>query len=318
MLGVTATKQDGFTTVVFSQKSSEPVPEPRAVSASRRTRLYRRGLDQALRTVAVLQTTLDLDQLIKLFSREVSAEVPHSSIQYQNESQEINIISGRAAKQIHTFELIVEDKAIGQITFSRGKPFSDREAAQLEYMLCSLVYPLRNALQYKRAFRASMTDPLTGIYNRSVMESALNRESGLALRHKTPLSLIILDIDNFKHINDTYGHQAGDELIIALSQTISKELRKTDMLARYGGDEFTILLSNTDRLGATTLANNLRKKIESTSYSVNDEELDITVSIGVSTSQDSDNTSNDLFLRADEALYQAKREGRNRVQTACD
>jgi len=315
MLGITANTQDGITTVIFSQKNSALVPEPSATANASRRGLNRRGLDQALRTVAVLQTTLEIEQLIKLFSREVSDSIPHSSITFQNEKLEADVTTGRVAKYPHNFELIVENQTLGQLTFTRGKAFTEREAALLEYMLCSLVYPLRNALQYRHAFNASITDPLTGVYNRKVMEASLGRESGLSRRHKTALSLILLDIDNFKNINDSYGHETGDELIKAIAQTISHELRKTDMLARYGGDEFTILLSNTNRRGATTLANNLREKIESTTYTVNDTELGVTVSIGVSSTMTS-SKKDDLFSRADEALYKAKNEGRNCVHVS--
>lgn len=316
MLGITANTQDGVTTVVFSQKDSELVPEP-ITDASRRSGQNRRGLDMALRMVGVLQTTLEIEQLIKLFSREVSSSVPHSSVTYINTDLDINLTSGRIAKHTRTFELIVENETLGQVTFTRGKPFASRESAMLEYVLCSLVYPLRNALQYKHAFRASMTDPLTGVYNRSVMEAALSREAGLSRRHKTALSLIVLDIDNFKHINDTFGHHTGDELIKAIANTITEDLRKTDMFARYGGDEFTILLSNTNRRGATTLADNLRKKIEACSYAVNELEFSVTVSIGISSTMTASKRT-DLFLKADEALYQAKREGRNRVHVSTD
>ena len=315
MLGTIASTQNGITTVIFSQRDSELIPEPKATSSASRRGQNRRGLDQALRTVAVLQTTLEIEQLIKLFSREVSASIPHSSVTFQNEKLDIDVSSGRIAKFPRNFELIVENQTLGQLTFTRGKAFTERESALLEYMLCSLVYPLRNALQYKHAFNASMTDPLTGVYNRKVMETSLGRESGLSRRHKTALSLVLLDIDNFKNINDNYGHEAGDELIKAIAQTISHELRKTDMLARYGGDEFMILLSNTNRRGATTLANNLRKKVESTNYTINDTEFKVTVSIGVSSTMTS-SKKDDLFSRADEALYQAKREGRNRVNVA--
>ena len=132
-------------------------------------------------------------------------------------------------------------------------------------------------------------------------------------RYKTPVSLIVLDIDRFKKVNDKFGHDAGDELIKTLAKTVAKCLRETDMLARYGGDEFVILLSNTRRKGAMTLAEHIRQKVAD-SVAVS-EEMPITVSLGVATIKNKDGGS-DLFTRADQALLLAKKEGRNRAQFA--
>ncbi|MFQ5994874.1 MAG: GGDEF domain-containing protein [Acidiferrobacterales bacterium] len=270
---------------------------------------------KALRTVAVLQTTLELEQLARLFSREVSATVSHSSVHYRNEEDDINLTVGRSAKHARTFRLIVEKQELGQLTFTRGKPFTQKETALLEFLLCSLAYPLRNALRYKNAFQASLTDPLTGVYNRTVMEAALPRETSLARRHKTSLSLVLLDIDDLKAVNDQYGHKIGDHLIRTVAESVAKSLRRSDIFARFGGDEFAMLLSNTGRRGATVLAENIRRQIEGAVCAVNGNRIRSTVSMGIAalTARDNDKT---LFARADEALYQAKRAGRNCVKAA--
>lgn len=299
-----------ITQVVFPGKLSEFAFKPE--SSNRRSGEHRRGFDRALRTIAVLQTTLELEPLIRLYSREINSLLPHSSIHFKSDSGELETTTGRPAKQQITFELLVEKKKLGHLSYSRGTAFSEREQAMAEYLLCSLVYPLRNVLRYRQALEASLTDPLTGIYNRSVMATALSREAGLSRRHKTTLSLIVLDIDGFKPINDTYGHEFGDELIQQLAGVLGEELRTTDLLSRYGGDEFTVLLSNTDEKGARILATNIRKRIDNTRFVIQGQEISVTVSIGIASSR-SGIQSEDLFNRADDALYMAKKCGRNRV-----
>lgn len=298
-------------TVDFSGKTAGHITD----AAWLKTQASGRGLDKALRTVAILQTTLELEQLAKLFSREVGTSVPHSSINYSNDKPEIDLTVGRTAKHACTYRLIVERRSLGQVTFTRGKPFTEKEGATLEFLLSSLAYPLRNALQYEHAFHASVTDPLTGIYNRAAMEAALRREISLARRHHTPLSLIIMDIDGLKKVNDNYGHTAGDQLIRAVVDAVCGSLRETDLVSRYGGDEFTILLNNTARRGALVLAENVRKKIENVTCQFEDNTIKVTVSMGVA-SLTSRGKHAGLFVRADQALYEAKRRGRNCIKVA--
>jgi len=272
-----------------------------------------RGFDKALRTVAVLQTTLELEPLVRLFSREIGASVPHSSLNYSNDEPAIDLTVGRVARHLCTFRLIVEKQNLGQVTFTRGKPFNEKESALLEFLLSSLAYPLRNAVQYENAFQASLTDPLTGIYNRTAMEAALRREICLARRHRTPLSLIIMDIDDLKQVNDKYGHAIGDQLIKAVAEAVCGSLRETDLVSRYGGDEFTILLNNTARRGATVLAENIRKKIQGVACQFENKTINVTVSMGVASLTGRDKHIG-LFARADQALYDAKRQGRNCIK----
>ncbi|MFQ5546246.1 MAG: GGDEF domain-containing protein [Acidiferrobacterales bacterium] len=309
------TNQSGTAkTVDFSGKSVGRIASA-AWLKTRPNGSSQRGFDKALRTVAVLQTTLELEQLAKLFSREVSASVPHSSIHFSNDEPEIDLTVGRTAKHTCTFRLIVEKQSLGQVTFTRGKSFTEKEDAMLEFLLSSLAYPLRNALQYENAFQASLTDPLTGIYNRTAMEAALHREISLARRHRTPLSLIIMDIDGLKQINDKYGHATGDQLIKDVVEAVCGSLRETDLVSRYGGDEFTILLNNTARRGAAILAENIRKQIQSVACQFDDKTIKVTVSMGVASLTRRDKYSG-LFARADQALYDAKRQGRNCIKVA--
>jgi len=157
-----------------------------------------------------------------------------------------------------------------------------------------------------------LKDPLTGVNNRAAMDSTLSRELELARRHKTPLTLVTLDIDKFKRINDTHGHLAGDHVLKNVVNTVAECIRSSDILFRYGGEEFTIILSNTGIRGATLLAERIRKAIESRTITVNNQRIPLTISIGLATADASD-THESLFDKADAALYQAKSAGRNCV-----
>ena len=185
---------------------------------------------------------------------------------------------------------------------------------QLEHAVCALIYPLRNALTYLAALRAAHRDPLTGTSNRAALNNSMLREVELARRHSTSLSMIVVDIDLFKSINDTYGHSVGDDVICSLTGIIDKIIRKSDMLFRFGGEEFVVLLSNTNREGALLLAERIRRGVEQTSVRTERRTIPITVSLGVATLAATDSAQS-LFEKADKALYIAKSEGRNCVRS---
>ncbi len=275
----------------------------------------KRTLHDALQLIALLQTTLDLEGLLRIFSREVNSCVSHSGLTYQHPGHNIAIAIGRAARQRCHFDLLVEGQDLGSLTFMRGSAFSDTDIALLEYLLSALVYQLRNALLYHRAMQATLTDPLTGTYNRNFIQQTLRREVGLARRYQAAFSLLVMDIDHFKQVNDRYGHDAGDQVLCAVANTIRETLRETDMLVRYGGDEFVVLLSNTPRHGAARLAHKVQDAITSNAYMIDGAPMRVHVSIGVASLLKTD-TCQTLFCRADSALLEAKRSGRNGVTVA--
>lgn len=157
--------------------------------------------------------------------------------------------------------------------------------------------------------RLSETDSLTQIYNRLKFNELFKLELRRAHRYKSPLALIIFDIDHFKRINDLQGHLAGDAVLVELTQTVKKHLRSTDVFARWGGEEFVVLATETGAGGAIALAEKIREAIEGHRFG---DSGTITCSFGVAEYQEGDDTDT-LSRRADEALYDAKREGRNRV-----
>jgi diguanylate cyclase (GGDEF)-like protein len=158
------------------------------------------------------------------------------------------------------------------------------------------------------------TDDGTGLYNRRRLLEQLAAEIARARRYGEILSCLMLDIDHFKQINDSYGHQAGDEVLRQIGAVLKDSLRVTDFVARYGGEEFTIVLPRTDRVGAGRVAENLRERLKANLFEISGELLHLTVSIGIASCTKFDNLDvREVILRADKALYLAKHSGRNCV-----
>lgn len=169
----------------------------------------------------------------------------------------------------------------------------------------------------------AITDSLTGCYNRRFLMQQLEHEVLLNLRYRIPFSIFLFDIDFFKHINDQYGHLAGDEVIRRTAEIVKNQLRRTDILARYGGEEFTVYLPHTNREQAERLAERIMAAVEGNRIDSDHERISITISMGVVTEDNFDQQVDDvkeylrgLFSRVDSALYKAKNEGRNRAVIA--
>ena len=161
----------------------------------------------------------------------------------------------------------------------------------------------------------AVIDGLTHLYNHRFFQESLAKHLSLSKRNKRTLSLLFIDVDHFKHYNDTHGHPEGDNVLKALAELMSKRLRTSDLIARYGGEEFVILLPETNKAGALVVAENLRKSVES--HTFKDEESQplgkVTISIGVAVFPETATEESDLIRKADQALYKAKNEGRNHV-----
>jgi diguanylate cyclase (GGDEF)-like protein len=270
---------------------------------------------QLLQLTNRLQASLDVKDIINSFSEDVQAMVSHDYIQYQHGKQEIDITLGKKARHCLNYQLTVNQKPLGTLAISRRSKFSEEESQQLEDLLCILLYPLRNALLYHSAVAAARKDTLTGVANRAAFDDSLVREIDVARRHQRELGIIVIDIDHFKHANDTYGHATGDCLLQALSHCADQTIRSSDMLFRYGGEEFVAILPSTTEKGAKLLAERVRRNIESLECFCEGHAIKLTASLGVTTLRDGD-TADSFFRRADEALYRAKSQGRNQTCVA--
>ena len=167
---------------------------------------------------------------------------------------------------------------------------------------------------YKQTRHLSLTDGLTGLYNRRHFEANLEREFLRAKRYKNALSIAMIDVDFFKKVNDTYGHACGDYVLKEIAFLINEAFRKTDMVFRYGGEEFVVILTETDSDNAVVPLERLRKAVESNKFKYNNQNLNITISIGVSSNLENTNSPWEFFELADKALYEAKENGRNQVR----
>jgi diguanylate cyclase (GGDEF)-like protein len=166
----------------------------------------------------------------------------------------------------------------------------------------------------ERLQELSEMDTLTGAYNRRHFMQIFDQAFSIAKRYKTKLSVLHIDIDKFKEINEKYGHDAGDAVLKEFVIFCKDNLRQSDLFARYGGVEFIVLLQNTPSLGAAIIAERFRARIEEMSVTYEKQTIHFTISIGISQALDNDTSSTAVISRADIALYQAKKKGRNQIE----
>jgi two-component system, cell cycle response regulator len=161
----------------------------------------------------------------------------------------------------------------------------------------------------------AITDGLTGLYNRRYMETHLGSLVEQAASRGKPLTILVLDIDYFKAINDGHGHDAGDDVLREFATRIRKSIRGIDLACRLGGEEFVIVMPETDMAVAAIVAERLRRRIASEPFGIAQgaKAIDVTISIGIATLDTADDNASTILKRADQALYRAKRDGRNRV-----
>lgn len=169
------------------------------------------------------------------------------------------------------------------------------------------------AAYHDEIYRLTTVDGLTQIYNRRYFEETLERELARCNRYSRALSLVLIDIDYFKKVNDSFGHLAGDHILKQLASTIKTRIRREDILSRYGGEEFSLLLPEVDLAGASTLAEKTRRVIEKHRFEFDHQHIPVTVSVGVATVDGTQADAQDLIRAADAKLYEAKGAGRNRV-----
>lgn len=261
---------------------------------------------------SALQTSLEFTELIAIFNSKIEVLIPHSAYTYINKEFDLEIKVGVFSKHSCSYKLKVEDQSLGELMLMRNSRFHDQEIKLLETLLCCLIYPLRNATLYQQARKMAYTDPLTQIYNRTAFHEFLLCEIGLASRYQKALTIIFLDVDHFKQINDDYGHSWGDYALTSVAKNIKSHLRSGDRVFRFGGEEFVVLLSNTNLDGAFHLAERIRETIASHVLVFDMSIVKMTASFGISILLD-DDTPDSFVKRADSAMYTAKKNGRNQV-----
>jgi diguanylate cyclase (GGDEF)-like protein len=211
--------------------------------------------------------------------------------------------------------LRMRDEPPAVLTLHRfhGAGFTERDHEVAQALSPMFASALDNLRRFSRAEELSITDGLTGVYNYRYLRSALDKEVARARRFREKFAIIMLDVDHLKEYNDVHGHLRGSEVLRRLAQVVMGELRTSDVIAKYGGDEFVIILPQTDREGARTLAERIRAAVEVHEFPGEEEGMRITSSMGIAQFPEDGELTRDLLESADNALYDAKRSGRNRV-----
>jgi len=218
-------------------------------------------------------------------------------------------------------KVILEDLGSTNGTFCNGIRVDRRELSDGDKIMVGSTTILKftyhdylDEVFQRQMYESALRDGLTKVFNKKYFTDYLEKEFAYAARHNSPLALIFLDIDFFKRINDTYGHPAGDFVLAELSQMMVNLVRTEDVLARFGGEEFTVLCRGTDLGGSKIVAERLRRAVEARAFTFGGKTIPVTISLGIAAIPDSGINDHSAFLAAaDKALYEAKRTGRNRV-----
>jgi diguanylate cyclase (GGDEF)-like protein len=233
----------------------------------------------------------------------------------RKELEQIPVIILTAEDDLDRKAEILERGASDYVT----KPFHEKELLARVRIHTKLKILQDELLEKNAQLEAlSVTDPLTGLANRRRLMTRLEEEVARARRYKTPLSVVMIDIDHFKLVNDTYGHAMGDEVLRNIGAMLKTGVRTTDLAARYGGEELTLVLSHTDLSTAMQVAETLRQKFANLDHQLDGTSLRKTASMGVAAREGEGDLpdAETLLKKADEALYRAKQGGRNRVEAA--
>ena len=215
-----------------------------------------------------------------------------------------------------TIPLMIEQEIVGVLNINDVDQDSFN-VGDLDFILSLsefIAMSISNAALYEQTRALAVTDGLTGISNRLNMDKSLLTEFERSIRYDSPLSMILLDVDNFKDVNDAYGHQKGDEILIAVASLLKKTCRANDIAARYGGEEFLMILPQSNAQGAFKIAERVREGIMKMSFTGNESNFSVTISCGVAElDRDLIKSTGQLIAIADQALYDAKNGGRNKT-----
>lgn len=221
----------------------------------------------------------------------------------------------QALRSLSSWPLLAGDKFVGACFLGSVavNAFSDLQIGVLDTLMNQVAVVMENALLHRQMSERALTDGLTGLLNHRTFMEKLTEELNRFDREPQPFSLLLLDIDHFKKVNDTYGHPVGDEALRTVAGIVRKSVRAIDHVARYGGEEFAVGLVGADEKGAEQMAERIRKTVEKTPVTAEKSAFFCTLSIGAATLRPEGERKEGIIARADAALYHAKRSGRNRV-----
>lgn len=248
---------------------------------------------------------LDEDKIFSNFKKGLRKFIHFDECNYLD-----SIESQKDSDNLEIIPLISEAENYGYLAI---KGFNYNEKSSLDILIAQFITSIKRSRLYKRVQELSITDSLTKIFTRRYcldrFEEELRRSEELSLL----LSFLMIDIDNFKSFNDKYGHLVGDVILKTIAEIIKVSCREIDLIGRFGGEEFMVILPMTSKDGALFVAERIRKAIESRQIKAFDELLNLTVSIGVASFPQDDRTTQEIMDKADSALYHSKRNGKNKV-----
>jgi two-component system, cell cycle response regulator len=254
-----------------------------------------------------LQTTLNLNELINIFSEYAKKIINLSGLQFHSPFGVSQMPKSDNKHAPFSFELELEGEHLGQIVYFCKNTLCKNIKDKLHTLHNTLLYPLRNAIMYTRVLQLATKDALTGLSNRSDFNDNLSTKLERSRRHHRKFSLMLLDLDNFKHVNDSHGHKSGDHVLIEFSKILKHSIRATDSVYRFGGDEFAILIDDGEICTNEVISLRIMSAVHSNSMM---KQYNVTTSIGYTLAESHD-SCDDIFTRADQGLYKAKGAGRN-------
>ncbi|MCK7576591.1 MAG: GGDEF domain-containing protein [Chromatiales bacterium] len=269
----------------------------------------RRQPPESIDTIRFLQAvtaSLELEEVLGTLNEFLHQAFGHGGWEYRGPSGEVCLTGGQPDRHRIEYTLTLNGQALGALRLMRGRRFSEDDQPRIEGLLALAAPAIQNALRFSHVNRQLERDPLTGLGNRRAL--SLQGEQWLAdsVRHRHPLSMLVLDLDRFKSVNDTYGHPVGDRVLCRVAETLTAVTRTADLCVRLGGDEFVVLLPETGLEAAKDCAERIRRALEKQCVEAESGQcIGISVSIGAATLE-SDMSLDQLYQQADAALYASK------------
>ncbi|MGB0834253.1 MAG: GGDEF domain-containing protein [Psychrobium sp.] len=270
----------------------------------------RRALDK-LDFLQKLSVAIELQPLLAIYAREVSMRLQITGLEFEYQDQVFQPKYSQGSCCVLSSQLFLHDKSLGTMRYLSTKPLAQPQRQLIASLEQQLLQPLNNVLIFEHNRRLSLRDHLTGLGNRSYFDETLSSMKATAQREDRPFSLLMLDLDNFKQVNDQHGHAEGDAVLKQFAKILRDALRSNDYVFRFGGDEFVLLLAHSDSLNPGLVAQRIIDNV------CNDALLNghhVTTSIGITNWQQGD-CSAAMVERADKALYQAKSDGKNNYRS---
>lgn len=267
--------------------------------------------DSVAQTIALYDITkqlcksLDEEKIFTIFNEQLKNHIEISSCQFLTKDADLTQCKGCTV-----LPLAIQQDKVGYL-IAKGIPDKDKDRFQI--LGQQFLIGIKRALLYKKVQELSITDSLTQLFSRRHFLDRLKEELRRSRKFKLCFSFFMIDIDKFKNCNDKYGHLVGDAILREVSKTIKESLRQIDFVGRYGGEELAVVLAETNKQQALFVAERLRHEIELKRIKVYDEELKVTISIGVATFSGDGEDTTEIIEAADKALYMAKQAGRNKV-----